>query len=175
MTSSSVVAKSIKMKEFLAVGLGLVLASVALANPWGGPGVCVRFHNMWSGEQLTTSWQTHDRDRRHVSTSSGEGDNWVITKDERYPDHYKIKHKGNGEELFESVQNYKGNYIFTWIPKTLINDGGASWNIMWVHDNVHKLKNKKLGHCLWNVDGKIGAYPNCDNKQYEWKILKVVC
>nr|AAR18433.1 putative 10.7 kDa basic salivary protein [Culex quinquefasciatus] len=71
------------MKAVLVIILSLI--SITLANnPWGGAGVCVRFANQWSGEQLTSSWSKHDKDRRHVSTSSGVGENWVISKDELF-------------------------------------------------------------------------------------------
>uniref|UniRef100_A0A1Q3EV31 Putative 17.2 kDa salivary protein n=1 Tax=Culex tarsalis TaxID=7177 RepID=A0A1Q3EV31_CULTA len=164
------------MKAILVAGQILILVSVAQANnPWGGSGVCVTFYSVGSDEQLVSSYRTHDRDRRHVGLVRNQGNNWVITKDEKYPDHYKIRHKENGQELFESQQNYKGNYIFTWIPKTVINDGGASWNIMWVSDGVYVLKNKKFQHCLWSAGGKISAYDGCDHKQYHWKIWKIAC
>lgn len=166
------------MKGFPRVLLFLaVMASAALANPWGGPGACVHLINVYLEKPLLSSDYNHDADRRHVTVLRTKSQNWVITPDERYPDHYKIKHKNLGEELFESEQNWNGNYVFTWIPKTLINDGGASWKIIWISDGTYLIKNKKFNHCLWTqgTDNWVGAYAGCDNSHYYWKIHKIPC
>nr|AAR18411.1 putative 17.2 kDa salivary peptide [Culex quinquefasciatus] len=163
------------MKATLAAFLIFSVISVALAHEWAQPGKCVQFYSLNNGKRLAALDSKHDRDRRYAGTVGGAGDYWIVTKDERYADHYKIKHRDNGEELFESEQNYHGNYIFTWVPKTLINDGGASWNIMRAGNGNYKLKNKKFNNCLWQAESKISAFEACDNNDYLWKLVVYPC
>ncbi|XP_039439213.1 uncharacterized protein LOC120420281 [Culex pipiens pallens] len=159
------------------VALALQLVSTALANPWGGDGQCVQLRSVFTDMDLISSDYTHDADRRHVVVHMTKNQNWVIISDERYRGYYKLKHYRLGEVLFESVQSWNGNYIFTWIPKRIINDGGASWNITWVSHGVYILKNKKFGHCFWTKGAEdwVGAYGGCDHEEYQWKIRKLPC
>ncbi|XP_039452661.1 uncharacterized protein LOC120431618 [Culex pipiens pallens] len=138
------------------------------------PEGCVKLKNHQMGLYLVKSNVKHDADRRHVTSRTKNPERWTIYKDEKYPNHYKIKHEELGEDLFESVQSYNGNYIFTWIPKKLINDGGASWHIYQSSPGYFILKNKKFSHCLkcLNVDNMMAADAGCDTWRHEWAIEK---
>lgn len=162
------------MNSYRLLGLVLVLVPVALANPWAGG--CVQLYHRKTGDFLVTSLFTHDKDRRHLGLA-GAADLWLISDDPDHKGYYRIKDKQRGEELFESVQNYKGHYVFVWIPKTVINDGGASWAITGAGDGYYIFKNKKFNHCLWSK-GKgdwVGAYEGCDHSEYQWKITRIAC
>nr|AAR18410.1 putative 13.1 kDa salivary protein [Culex quinquefasciatus] len=124
------------MKKIHFLLLALALFSGTLATV---PTGCVHIKNRYISQFLVVTG-THDADRRNVGYGKVPH-KWTISKD---GDWYKIKHKDLGEEMFESVQNYEGNYVFTWIPKSVINDGGAEWKIYGSgRPGYYYFKNKK--------------------------------
>ncbi|XP_038112137.1 uncharacterized protein LOC119767490 [Culex quinquefasciatus] len=137
------------------------------------PTGCVKIHNReltYSGALIKSDH--HDKDRRHVSFNRW-GEPWIITKVK--DDMYTIKHAGTKEEMFESVQKWNGNYIFTWIPKTIINDGGAWWRIYPSKDGYFYIKNVKFNHCLYAkiIGDWVAAYPECNSSTFEWRIFNL--
>uniref|UniRef100_A0A1Q3EUW2 Putative 13.1 kDa salivary protein n=1 Tax=Culex tarsalis TaxID=7177 RepID=A0A1Q3EUW2_CULTA len=148
----------------------LTLSAVALAQV---PTGCVHLKNRYVSKFLGTA-NNHDADRRNVEYDTA-AQKWTITKE---GDWYKIKHKDLGEELIESVQNYNGNYIFTWIPKSVVNDGGAEWKIYGSgRAGQYYIKNKKLNHCVFANEWshRVKALGGCSEWNYEWEIIPVSC
>ncbi|KAL9703456.1 hypothetical protein quinque_006974 [Culex quinquefasciatus] len=96
----------------------------------------------------------------------------------RNRDKYRITHGSLKEDLFESQQTFNGNYVFTWVPKSKITDGGATWSISFAGTRgFFHIKNKKFNHCLYTkgVGLWIGAYAGCHGWEYEWQIHKFKC
>uniref|UniRef100_A0A1Q3FAN4 Putative 16 kDa salivary peptide n=1 Tax=Culex tarsalis TaxID=7177 RepID=A0A1Q3FAN4_CULTA len=132
---------------------------------------CVTIKNRHEGRFLAKSISTHDRDRRHVSFSK-DPQSWIISAEGA---NFRIKHKGLDEELFESQQRYNGNYVFLWMKKSLINDGGASWKITESKfPGYFYIRNVKFNHCLYTKGATdwVTAYEACDTVNYEWRIVK---
>ncbi|XP_039439235.1 uncharacterized protein LOC120420303 [Culex pipiens pallens] len=157
------------MKNLRSLFLALVLLAVALAADV--PTGCVTIKNRHEGRYLAHSISTHDADRRHVSFCT-DPQRWTITAEGT---NFRIRNNKHGEELFESQQKFNGNYVFLWIKKSLINDGGASWKITESgNPGYFHIKNVKFSHCLFTQGGTdwVAAYESCDTAKYEWRIVK---
>uniref|UniRef100_A0A1Q3FUA0 Putative wrp salivary protein n=1 Tax=Culex tarsalis TaxID=7177 RepID=A0A1Q3FUA0_CULTA len=151
----------------------VLLAALELVKSETVPVGCVEIRNRYIDQFMINS-KTHDSDRRHI-THDKTAQQWVITKE---GDNYKITHGSLKEDLYESSQYYNGNYVFTWIPKTRITDGGATW-IIWSSGTrgFFYIKNVKFQHCLYarGAGNWIGAYAGCNGWEYEWQIHKFNC
>lgn len=157
------------MFEEVILCLFLVLVPAELAKPTPG---CVTIQNLHTGEFLTHSYKKHDNDRRHVSLY-GAAEQWVLIES---GDHYRLRHRDLNEELYESEQNYNGNYIFTWIPKNSVFAG--EWDIWESRPGYFYIQNVQFRHCLSSVfwKGWVGAYPDCSqNGKIEWQVHSVKC
>uniref|UniRef100_A0A1Q3FTS4 Putative wrp salivary protein n=1 Tax=Culex tarsalis TaxID=7177 RepID=A0A1Q3FTS4_CULTA len=122
------------------LGLVLVLVPVEPANP---PTGCVTLMNLYAEKFLTHSYSTHDKNRRHVSLF-GVSEKWNLVKTKE--GHYTLRHRSLNEELFESELNYKGNYVFTWIPKSSVTSG--EWDIWESKPGYFYIQNVKFKHYL---------------------------
>uniref|UniRef100_U5ESB3 Putative wrp salivary protein n=1 Tax=Corethrella appendiculata TaxID=1370023 RepID=U5ESB3_9DIPT len=134
---------------------------------------CVEIRNRKIDRFMISSTK-HDADRRHI-TYDKIAQQWVITRE---GDKYRITHGSLKEDLFESQQTFNGNYVFTWVPKSKITDGGATWSISFAGTRgFFHIKNKKFNHCLYTkgVGLWIGAYAGCHGWEYEWQIHKFKC
>lgn len=154
------------------IPLSAILTLAHSASSAQVPTGCVAIRNRFVDRFLISS-TVHDVDRRHVSYDTA-SQTWVISKD---GDHYRIGHRNLKEELYESELYYGGNYVFTWIPKRKINDGGATWNIYESEPGFWYIKNVKFGHCLYAriLNSWISAYADCNDAKYEWQLFKLKC
>ncbi|KAL9703436.1 hypothetical protein quinque_006954 [Culex quinquefasciatus] len=135
---------------------------------------CVGIRNRFIDKFLVSSPNYHDADRRHVAYHT-RSQQWVISKDGA---NFRIKHAAFQEDLYESEQSWNGNYVFTWVPKTIITDGGASWNIYESEPGFYYIKNVKFGHCLHATVASawIYALAECNGgHKDQWKLHPLRC